>query len=493
MMFSVGSDSDSGLASIKQSNRTVTLGARVNPKELQSRIEGTVTSSTDPRYEGLRRSMVWNQLAPDRRPRYIVQAASESDVVESVRFARSNQLKVAVRGGGHSWVGFSLRDDSLLIDLGRLKQASINPEARLAIVQPAITGRALNRMLNASGLAFPVGHCPTVPVSGFLLNGGLGWNCNTWGPSCFSVERARVVAADGDLTVATDEQHSDLLWAIRGGGPGFFGAVTEYTLKLYSAPRSILTSYYYYPLERIEEIGQWADGIARELPRQVELTIFITSAPPSISDQCKSSNGFVCIVSGTAFADSATAGASMLEPLGTCPASGSCLVKEPEVETTIDDLHDKGALLWPERHRYLADTLWIDSSPGKVLATSRDHFLHAASSKSLQVLVFSTGERLPLADGAYSMTGDALLLCYAIWERPEDDAANIAWHTATIAALDKYAVGHYVGESDIVAAPDRAVHSYMPANWERLNALRQKYDPEGLFHGHFKSPELLLK
>ena len=83
------------------------------------------------------------------------------------------------------------------------------------------------------------------------------------------------------------------------------------------------------------------------------------------------------------------------------------------------------------------------------------------------------------------MSANALLLCYAIWERPEDDAANAAWHRTTIAALDKYAVGHYVGESDIVADPARAERSYSKANWERLNALRRKYDPEGLFHGQF--------
>jgi len=176
----------------------------------------------------------------------------------------------------------------------------------------------------------------------------------------------------------------------------------------------------------------------------------------------------------------------MLKALDTCPALGSCLQKELNLSTPIDTLHDLVSTLQPERHRNLADTLWSNSAPGKVLAVSRDHFLRAPSSKSLQFFVFSTGERIPFPDCAYSMTGDALLLCYATWEHSEDDAANSAWHKATIAALDKYAVGHYVGESDIVARPDRAARSYSPANWERLNRLRQQYDPEGLFHGHFR-------
>jgi FAD/FMN-containing dehydrogenase len=374
-----------------------------------------------------------------------------------------------------------------LIDLGRLKKVSIDREARRAMVQPATTGRELNRLLSAQGFAFPVGHCPTVPMSGFLLNGGLGWNVNSWGPACFSVQAARVVTADGSLFVANDKENSDLLWAIRGGGPGFFGVVTEYTLELYSAPAAITSNTYYYPLERIEEVGQWAGSLARKLPRQVELSILIAGAPLSIADRCRSGNGFACVVIADAFVDSPAAGASMLKAVDTCPVSASCLQKELNLATPIDALHDLLSTLMPERHRYFSDTLWTNSAPSKVLGTSREHFLRAPSSKSLQFFVFPTGERLPLPDGAYSVSGDALLLCYAIWESPEDDAANSAWHTATIAALDQYAVGHYVGESDIVTSPDRAARSYSPANWERLKRLRQQYDPQGLFHGHFRS------
>jgi FAD/FMN-containing dehydrogenase len=146
----------------------------MDPKELQDRIEGSVTISTDASYPQLRRDEVWPQNTPGRYPRLIVQVASQNDVVQAVKFARAAGMKIAVRGGGHSWVGFSLRDESLLIDLGRLNQVSIDREARTARIQPAITGQELNRLLEAEGLAFPVGHCGTVALSGFLLNGGIG-------------------------------------------------------------------------------------------------------------------------------------------------------------------------------------------------------------------------------------------------------------------------------------------------------------------------------
>ena len=460
----------------------------MDAKELQSRIEGTVTTATDAEYENLRRGMSWNQLTPTRYPQLVVQVATEHDVVEAVRFARAHGMKVAVRGGGHSWVGFSLRDGSLLIDLGRLKQLSIDPEARTAAIQPAVTGRELNRQLAAHGLAFPVGHGPTIPLSGYLLNGGLGWNFNGWGPACFSVEAAKVVTADGSLVVANPEQHADLLWAVRGAGPGFFGVVTQYLLKLYTVPRAITSSTYFYPLERIEEVGTWAASVARRLPREVELTIFIAPAPPDLAERCRASNGFVGILGATAFLDTESEAAATLDLLEGCPLAHECLHEEVNQPTPIDTLLDMGGVLWPERHRFMADTLWSDSPPAEQLASVRENFLRAPSQKSLALCVFSTGAEgsaAVISDGAYSMNAATLLLCYAIWERPEDDALNAAWHRATIAVLDRFAVGHYVGESDIVAEPERAERCFARASWQRLQSLRRTYDPDALFPSSF--------
>ncbi|WNM63774.1 FAD-binding oxidoreductase [Candidatus Nitrospira neomarina] len=458
-------------------------------KALQSRIEGKVTLATDAGYEDLRRSLIWNQLTPMRYPQVVVQVASEQDVIEAVRFACTQNMTIAVRGGGHSWVGFSLCNESLLIDLGRLKRISIDYQTRTAVVQPAVTGQALNQQLAPHGLSFPVGHCQSVPLSGYLLNGGLGWNWNAWGPACFSVEAAHVVLADGSLVVANQEQHADLLWAIRGGGPGFFGVVTQYLLKLYPMPRAITTSTYFYPLERMEEVGAWAGGIAGQLPQEIELAIFCAQAPPAFDEHCRSSNGFICILSATGFFDTHDEAVGTLSLLETCPVISECLRKDVNHPATMEALLDLGGRFWPELHRCLADTVWSNSPPEQQLAAVGDAFLQAPSPKSLALCAFSTGVGGRVAarpDAAFSMTASTLLLSYAIWERPEDDDVNADWHRKTIAELNRFAVGYYVGESDIVEEPARAERSFAPANWQRLQALRRTYDPDGRFHCDFR-------
>ncbi|MGQ0696467.1 MAG: FAD-binding oxidoreductase, partial [Nitrospiraceae bacterium] len=336
--------------------------------------------------------------------------------------------------------------------------------------------------------AFPVGHCPSVALGGFLLNGGLGWNSSRWGPACFSIEAANVVTADGNLVVADDQQKTDLLWALRGAGPYFFGVVTQYRLKLYASPRAITTSAYFFPLQDIEEIGSWAGGIARQLPCDVELTLFIAPAPPDLAELCRLSNGFVCILNATTFVDTEREAIAALSLLERCPVAHRCLKKEVNRTDSIDSLLNLGGMLWPERHRSMADTLWSNSPSSQPLAVARDFFLRAPSPKSLAVCVFSTGDNpAVLPDAVFSMTAGTLLLCYSIWERPGDDAANAAWHREMIAALDPFAVGHYVGESDIVTQPARAERSFKRANWQRLQALRRIYDPDDRFHGHFSA------
>ena len=147
---------------------------------LRQAVDGEVVSDGQAGFESRLREMTWNRLAPASRPAAIVRVTDESDVIACVRFARNNGLRLTTRGGGHNWYGTPLRAGVLLLDLSALDGVAIDVAARTAIVQPVVESRDFARRLAAHGLAFPVGHCPGVKLSGYLLSGGLGWNPGTW-------------------------------------------------------------------------------------------------------------------------------------------------------------------------------------------------------------------------------------------------------------------------------------------------------------------------
>src|SRR5215210_2145678 len=370
-------------------------------QSLEERISGTVVHRGDPDYEQARCAPGWNEIKPERYPDLIVQVASEDDVIEAVNFAREQHMKLAVRGGGHNWCAAALQEGGILLDLSRLNGVEIDAEARVATVQPVVTNRYFAKQLAKHGLAFPVGHCPCVPLSGFILNGGFGWNAGEWGYSCFSLISLDVVTADGNLVTASEAENTELLWAARGAGPGFFGVATKYRLRLYPLPKAITTSTLMYPLEKLPEAVKWAAETVNTLPRNVEFTLFLASAPPSIANRCEK----VCVLSATAFADSDTEAAEALSALATCPLAG-CVMKNLHASTPFQVLFDNADRLWPRGKRYAVDTMWSASPPLDVLTIIQDHFTTAPSADSLvlsSILPSPPADALPLTDAAFSM------------------------------------------------------------------------------------------
>lgn len=134
-------------------------------------------SADSARYEQARVGRVFNQRRPSRYPRAVVEAENEGHIVEAVKLANELNCRVSVRSGGHSWAAWSVRDDAILIDLGKYKHISLDETAGIVTVSPSTTGRMANGYLAKLGYMFPGGHCPDVGLGGFLLQGGMGWNC----------------------------------------------------------------------------------------------------------------------------------------------------------------------------------------------------------------------------------------------------------------------------------------------------------------------------
>ncbi len=427
---------------------------------------------------------LWNKLQPKRSPQVIAVVADEADVQAAVKFAVANKLKICVRGGGHNWCAPSLRNSGILVDLSKLnKIISIDAKNKKAVLQPVISNRQVQLELNKQGLSFPSGHCPPVKLSGYLLSGGMSWNQGVWGPGCYSVEAIEMVNAKGEAITADAKQNSDYFWAARGAGPGLFAVCTRYHLKLYSLPKAISWSSYFYPYDKIVEVAAWLAPTASKLPANVELSLFAVTAPDDLKEKCKANKGKVAMVTATIFADTLEEAKQSVKPLDSCPLLSKALKTNPVEPASFPQLFDASGDLWPEGLRCKVDAVFSNKSVAELFKATKDHFLDAPAKTVLMFAVF-TGKNVPAplrADAAFSMSARNYGGPWTMWENPKDDRESIVWHEKCVELLKPLLSGHYVSETDTVGHPDYVKASYKEANYKRLQELRKKHDPTGVF------------
>ena len=181
-----------------------------------------------------------------RRPALVVRCTGAADVIAAVGFARSNDLPIAVRGGGHSIAGFSTCDDGIVIDLSSMNSVRVDPETRRATVAAGAVWADVDHETQAHGLATTGGLVSSTGVAGFTLGGGIGWLMRKQGLACDNLVAADVVTADGRLVHASETENADLLWGLRGGG-GNFGIVTQFELQLHPLGPLVYAGPIFYP------------------------------------------------------------------------------------------------------------------------------------------------------------------------------------------------------------------------------------------------------
>ena len=456
-------------------------------ESLRQNISGTLITSKAADFLTHRDAMVWNEIKPDRIPDGIVTVTNEEDVIASIDFARKNNLKVVVHGGGHSWCGLAVRHGGLVIDLSKLNDSTIDGPNKTATIQPVISNRELSRRLQAHDLAFPIGHCPTVKASGYLLNGGMSWNMSQWGPACLSVSAIDFITADGKKIKASIDEHADLFWASKGCGPGMFAVATRFYLNCYTLPKAIMTSTYFYTLDTLQKAVEEVTRLGWDMPAFVELSIFLIQAPPHLAAQCATANGKLCMVSAVAFANTTQEGQAALAVLEKGHMAQTCLSKSLYVASSFEQLSDVSGATWPEKHRNLCENQCSKANPSDILMALRDKIIDAPSAKSVIVFCQSTGQQALLKsspDTALSLEGRSYGGCWSIWENEKDDAINTTWHNEVCAILKPFTDKSYIGETDIVEDNTRVHTSFTPDKWKRLELIRKKYDPDGLFFGY---------
>src|SRR4051812_6597842 len=278
-------------------------------EELKRALAGDVIVPGDPEYETARR--VWNG-AIDRRPALIARCASVADVVEAVRFARSERLPTAVRGGAHNVAGQGTCDGGIVIDLSPLRDVSIDPVARTARVEGGALWADVDAAAQAHGLATPGGMISSTGVGGLTLGGGIGHLSRKHGLTCDNLLAAELVTADGTVVTASESEHPDLFWALRGGG-GNFGIVTAFTFKLHPVG-TVLGGML---MIALEDAAAFLRGFRElSLPDELGVVFNFTTVPPA-PDLPEHLHGYRVLVVGLCFAGDLEAGERAVAPIKT--------------------------------------------------------------------------------------------------------------------------------------------------------------------------------
>jgi FAD/FMN-containing dehydrogenase len=429
-------------------------------------------------YETARVDTVWNGLVPARFPDVIVQAHDADDVVSALRYARAHGHRVGVCSGGRSWVANHLRDGGLLLDVSRLDHCNVDPERMTADVGPGKIASVFATELDGQSLFFPAGHCEGICLGGYLLQGGYGWNSRALGPACESVLGLEVITADGERIYCDPENHPDLFWAARGSGPGFFGVVTSFKLRVYPRPAVWGTCLYMYPIELADDVFTWARSISGELDDRVELQMHTARSFPGAGiDQ----PGIT--IASPVFADSEDAAAKALAPLGSCPVLDKAIVSLPYAPTNLANWYTAVMTSYPKGHRYIADSMFTSASaeellPGvrRIIETMPPHPSH---------FIFTGWKTSPSrADLVYGLEDDIYMALYTIWQDPADDERYRDWAASNMAAMSHLATGISLADENLCRRPARFLTD---SNMARLDRVRSAYDPDGRFHSYLTS------
>lgn len=448
------------------------------------KVNGPVIRKGDADYESWRQAMVFHRSKPDRYPDMIVQAHSVEDVQSAVRYAAKNGLKVTTRSGGHNATGSSLRDGGICLDLSTLNEVRIDDARQIALTQPGVKSAQLAAQAGARGLSFPVPHCPTVGIGGFVMGGGIGLNYTSRdGFAALSIEAAEVVTPDGELVLASRDENPDLYWAVRGAGPGFFGVVTRFHLQVYPTPKGILTSSYILPLDEVETMTAELDRIQESTDERVEVLAALMHNPAAPADAAPEDSK-IFFVTAFAFGDTHAESRELLAPFARSVLPRESLEKVEYEQLSFTQLYKFFSPDMPggAHGRYAVDNVLTDE-PGKIFIGAAEHFRSTPS--PLNHVLGAYGMNLEQRDDScLSWSARHYVGTFIIWQDEADDERNFAWLEGAIKVMDRHRQGRYINEVEARTHPERIRECFSAENWQKLADVRREYDPDGVFHNY---------
>jgi FAD/FMN-containing dehydrogenase len=443
-------------------------------EELRQAIRGPIVTPGDEEYDEAR--AVWNGLHDDRRPALVVQATGVADVTAALGFARSHDLPVAVRGGGHSIAGFSTVDDGIVIDLSKMRGVRVDVAARRAYVGGGATWADVDHETQAHGLATTGGLVSTTGVGGFTLGGGIGWLMREHGLACDNLLGADVVTADGRVLHASDSENAELFWGLRGGG-GNFGIVTQFEFALHPVGPTVFAGPIFYPADAAGAVLRLFREWSADAPDGLTGFVTLMTAPPLpvIPEQWHGEKVAAFIAVSPGPIDEAGAAISPFRTVAEPIADLAGPMPYTAMQTLIDPLWPKGI------NAYFKATNLASLDDGLIDALCELHV--GAPGPQCEIHVHQMGGAVArVADGATAFAERSMpfvLNAVTGWHDPAATDDHIAWARA----VNDAAAGASTGRTYVNFLGDAGAgrSAYGPETYERLVALKRDYDPANVF------------
>ncbi|HWJ13537.1 MAG TPA: FAD-binding oxidoreductase [Gemmatimonadaceae bacterium] len=438
----------------------------MNLSGLRQSLRGQVLTPASPEYDVARR--LWNAMI-DRTPAAIVRCAGPDDVMAAIRFAAREELHPAIRAGGHNVAGLASVDEGLVIDVSRMKRIAVDPIARTVTTEPGLTWGEFDAATQAHGLATTGGINSTTGIAGLTLGGGVGWLMGRCGLTCDNTTAYSLVTADGELVTASAAEHSDLFWALKGGG-GNFGVVTSITYRLHPVAR-VISGMILYPFARAHDVlRHYRDFVMAGVPD--ELTVFATAIT--------SPDGVRLVAVVPAYSGpNLDEGDRVLAPLRNFGRPVADLVSQmPYV--SLQQMFDAAT---PFGVRSYWKSTYLRGLPDDAI----DAFVHCAadcpSPRTIIKLEHAHGAATRIASDATAFPArdhafDLVVL--SLWNDATDDVENIAWTREFDRRMHAWSARMvYV---NALADDDAArVREAYGDNYARLSQVKTKYDPANRF------------
>jgi len=432
--------------------------------ELKKQVSGEVLQPADAGYDEAR--SIYNAMI-DRRPALVVLCSGTADAAACVRFAREHELPLSIRGGGHSVAGNAVCEGGLMLHMGNLKGVQVDAKNRTATAQPGVTLGDYDRATNALDLVTPTGVVSRTGIAGLTLGGGLGWLMGKHGLACDNLLGAEVVTAEGKTVQASETENADLLWGLRGGG-GNFGIVTEFRYRLHPLETTI-AGLLIYPLEKSKEVLRFFREITHQCPDELVVAAALLNSPDGIPVSAL----VVC------YNGDPKRGEKILAPIrafGPPVADTVGPVPFIQQQSLFDAAYPPGQF-----HYWKAG--FMNSLPEEAMEVAIEHF--ARRSSPLASLMFEhmhgVASRVPADATAFAHRFDHYnFSAFGVWKDSGNHDLNRKWVQDFWQDARPYLSGRaYVNYLSQEGA-DRVREAYGP-NYERLAALKKKYDPANFF------------